>query len=45
MKETERIRIYPASREQMERMIAAERDDDLKKANADHDVYFGKENA
>ena len=35
MKETERIRIYPASREQMERMIAAERDDDLKKAYAE----------
>lgn len=32
MRETERIRIYPASREQMEGMIAAERDDDLKKA-------------
>ena len=32
MKETERIRIYPASREQMERMIAAEQDADLKKA-------------
>ena len=32
MRETERIRIYPAGREQMERMIAAERDDDLKKA-------------
>ncbi len=32
MTETERIRIYPASREQMERMIAAEPDADLKKA-------------
>ena len=32
MMETERIRIYPAGREQMERMIAAERDEDLKKA-------------
>ncbi len=32
MTETERIRIYPASREQMERMIAAEQDGDLKKA-------------
>ena len=30
--ETKRIRIYPASREQMERMIAAEEDADLKKA-------------
>ena len=32
MMETKRIRIYPASREQMERMIAAEEDADLKKA-------------
>ena len=32
MMETERIRIYPVGREQMERMIAAERDEDLKKA-------------
>ena len=32
MMETERIRIYPASREQMELMIDAEQDDDLKKA-------------
>ncbi len=32
MMETERIRIAPAGREQMERMIAAEPDDDLKKA-------------
>ena len=32
MMESARIRICPASREQMERMIAAERDDDLKKA-------------
>ena len=32
MTETERIRIYPASREQMERMIAAEQDADLRKA-------------
>ena len=32
MTETERIRIYPASREQMERMIDAEQDGDLKKA-------------
>ena len=32
MTETERIRICPASREQMERMIGAERDGDLKKA-------------
>ena len=32
MTETERIRSYPASREQMERMIDAEQDGDLKKA-------------
>ena len=32
MMETGRIRIYPASREQMERMIAAERDGELRKA-------------
>ena len=32
MMKTERIRIYPASRAQMERMIAAEQDADLKKA-------------
>jgi RimJ/RimL family protein N-acetyltransferase len=32
MTETKRIRIYPASRAQMENMIASERDDDLKKA-------------
>ena len=32
MMEMERIRIHPASREQMEHMIAAEPDDDLKKA-------------
>ncbi len=32
MTETEQIRIYPASVAQMESMIAAERDDDLKKA-------------
>ena len=32
MMETERIRIYPAGREQMERMIASERDEDLQKA-------------
>ena len=32
MMETERIRIYPASREQMERILAAEGDDDLRKA-------------
>ena len=32
MMETERIRIYPASREQMERIIAAEEDDELRKA-------------
>ena len=32
MMETERIRIYPASREQMELMIDAEQDDDLRKA-------------
>lgn len=32
MMETERIRIYPASREQMERMIADEPDEDMKKA-------------
>ena len=30
--ETERIRIFPASRAQMERMISAEQDEDLKKA-------------
>ena len=32
MTETGRIRIYPASREQMERIIQAEEDDELKKA-------------
>lgn len=32
MMETERIRIYPASKSQMERMISAEQDEDLKKA-------------
>ena len=32
MMETERIRIYPAGREQMERMIAADPDEDMKKA-------------
>ena len=32
MTETERIKIYPASREQMERTIQAEKDDELKKA-------------
>ena len=32
MTETERIKIYPASREQMERIIQAEKDDELKKA-------------
>ncbi len=32
MLETDRIRIYPASREQMENSILAEKDDDLKKA-------------
>lgn len=35
MTKTERIGICPASREQMERMIAAERDDELKKAYAE----------
>ena len=32
MIKTERIKIYPASREQMERIIQAEKDDELKKA-------------
>lgn len=32
MMETERIRIYPASREQMERIIAAEENGELRKA-------------
>ena len=32
MTETERIKIYPASREQMEKIIQAEKDDELKKA-------------
>ena len=32
MTATDRIRIYPASREQMESMISAEKDDELKKA-------------
>ena len=31
MTATDRIRIYPASREQMESMISAEKDDELKK--------------
>ena len=35
MMETERIRICPASRAQMESMIASERDDNLKKAYAE----------
>ena len=35
MLNTERLRIYPASREQMEAMIAAERDEELKKAYAE----------
>ena len=30
--ETDRIKIYPASREQMESSILAEKDDELKKA-------------
>ena len=32
MMETERLRIYPAAREQMEAMIASEQDEELKKA-------------
>ena len=32
MLSTERLRIYPASREQMEAMIASEQDEELKKA-------------
>ena len=32
MLSTERLRIYPASREQMEAMIASEQDAELKKA-------------
>ena len=32
MMETERLRIYPATREQMETMIASEQDEELKKA-------------
>lgn len=32
MMETERIRIYPVSREQMEKTIAAEADEDTRKA-------------
>ena len=32
MLNTKRLRIYPASREQMEAMIASEQDDELKKA-------------
>ena len=32
MMQSERIRIYPASRAQMESVIAAEQDDELKKA-------------
>ena len=32
MTATDRIRIYPASREQMESMISAEKDDELRKA-------------
>ena len=32
MIKTERIKIFPASREQMEKIIQAEKDDELKKA-------------
>ena len=32
MLNTERLRIYPASREQMETMIASEQEEELKKA-------------
>ena len=32
MMRTERLRLYPASREQMEAMIATEQDEELKKA-------------
>ena len=32
MMRTERLRLYPASREQMEAMIASEQDEELKKA-------------
>ena len=32
MIQTDRLNIYPASREQMEAMIASERDEELKKA-------------
>ena len=32
MIKTERIKIYPASREQMERILQAEKDDELKKS-------------
>ena len=35
MIDTERLRIYPASREQMEAAIASEQDDELKKAYAE----------
>ena len=35
MIDTERLRLYPASREQMEAMIASEQDDELKKAYAE----------
>ena len=35
MLNTERLRIYPASREQMETMIASEQEEELKKAYAE----------
>ena len=44
MMENERIRIYPASQEQMEKFIASETDEELKKAYSEMRVPSEWEN-